>query len=54
MSHEVKVRKGNNSGTKFITIPSEIANLYDIKIGTILQFDVMSSDQLKITVKKGV
>lgn len=52
MGHEIKVRKGNNSGTKFITIPTEIANLYNIKIGSILVIETLSSDQFKITVKK--
>lgn len=54
MGHQIKVRRGNSSGTRFITIPAEIADLYNIKIGTFLEIDTLSSDQFKVTVLKSL
>lgn len=52
MGHKIKVRRGNAQDTRFVTIPREIADLYNIKIGTILEIDTLSSDQFKVTVLK--
>lgn len=52
MGKIVKIRRGNQSDTRFITIPREIADMYGLKIGTKLELINFSRDEILIRVKR--
>ena len=52
MGKIIKIRRGNQSDTRFITIPREIADMYGLKIGTNLELINFSRDEILIRIKR--
>ena len=46
MGKTVKVRRGNQSDTRYITIPREISDMYDLKIGMKIELINFSRDEI--------
>lgn len=52
MGKIIKIRSGNSDGSRIITIPKEICDMYDIGIGSKLELVPFASDSFQMKIIK--